>query len=81
MLLFLMGVDTPTMLLAIILTIFFGFVTFRRSRKMLRRSLRSATEGTIIIISGICTLVLAPLLVIIVLALLIFIAIQFFPVD
>ena len=62
MLLFLMGVDIPSLLLLLILLITLGQLIFRLVRKLFRKTLKGASEKRIRVFSRVCAVVLPPVL-------------------
>jgi len=79
MLLFLMGVDIPTLLVIFLLLFLFGLLTFRIARRLFRRIMKGTSENKINLLSRVFAFILAPIIVIGGLALFIYVSIQTAP--
>lgn len=79
MLLFLIGVDLPTILVIFVLLFLFGWLIFRLSKGLFRRIMKGASDNKINFLSRICAFILSPTLIIGGMALYIYISIQFVP--
>ena len=79
MLLFLMGVDLPTILLLVLLLLVFGRLIFWLTTKLLRRALKDTSDEKVKILSRVSAFILSPVIVIGSLVLFIFISIQTAP--
>ena len=76
MLLFLMGVDLPTIGLLILLLLVFGRLIFWLTKKLLRKVLKDSSDEKIKLLSRVSAFILSPVIVIGSLALFIYISIQ-----
>jgi len=63
-----MGFDFPALLLLLFLMIIFGLLIFRLSRRVFRRTLKGASDKKINVLSRVCAIFLAPLLLVGILA-------------
>lgn len=79
MLLFLMGVDLPTIGLLVLLLLIFGRLIFWLTKKLLRKVLKDSSEEKIKLLSRVSAFILSPVIVIGSLALFIYISIQTAP--
>ena len=79
MLLFLMGVDLPTIVLISLLLFVFGLLIFWLTKKLLRNVLKDASDRTIKLLSRFSAFILSPIIVIGSLALFIYVSIQTAP--
>lgn len=74
MLLFLMGVDLPTIGLIVLLLLIFGRLIFWLTKKLLRKTMKDSSEEKIKTLSRVSAFILSPTIVIGALALLIYIS-------
>ena len=79
MLLFLMGVDLPTIGLIILLLLVFGRIIFWLTKKLLRKVLKDSSDEKVKLLSRVSAFILSPTIVIGSLALFIYISIQTAP--
>lgn len=79
MLLFLMGVDLPTIGLIVLLLLVFGRLIFWLTKKLLRKVLKDSSDEKVKLISRVSAFILSPIIVIGSLALFIYISIQTAP--
>ena len=79
MLLFLMGVDLPTIVLISLLLFVFGLLIFWLTKKLLRKVLKDASDRKIKLLSRFSAFILSPIIVIGSLALFIYVSIQTAP--
>jgi hypothetical protein len=79
MLLFLMGVDLQTIILLFVLLLLFGLVAFKILRKILRRTMKSASELRINFLSRIFALILSSIIVLGAFAIIIYVLIGTIP--
>ena len=79
MLLFLMGVDLPTIVLISLLLFVFGLLIFWLTKKLLRNVLKDASDRTIKLLSRFSAFISSPIIVIGSLALFIYVSIQTAP--
>lgn len=79
MLLFLMGVDLPTIGLLVLLLLVFGRIIFWLTKKLLRKVLKDSSDEKVKLLSGVSAFILSPTIVIGSLALFIYISIQTAP--
>jgi heme/copper-type cytochrome/quinol oxidase subunit 4 len=64
MLLFMVGGDYPTLVIILLIILGFGVMIFRFLRKIFRKMMKEASDRKINILSRVCAIVLAPILVI-----------------
>jgi len=79
MLLFLMGVDLPTIGLLVLLLLVFGRLIFWLTKKLLRKVLKDSSDEKVKLLSRVSAFILSPTIVIGSLALFIYISIQTAP--
>jgi hypothetical protein len=79
MLLFLMGVDLPTLVLIFLLLFIFGFLIFWLTKKLLQKVLNDTSDRKIKLLSRVSAFILSPLIVIGSLALFIYVSMQTVP--
>ena len=79
MLLFLMGVDLPTIGLLVLLLLVFGRLIFWLTKKLLRKVLKDSSDEKVRLLSRVSAFILSPTIVIGSLALFIYISIQTAP--
>jgi hypothetical protein len=79
MLLFLMGVDLPTIALLVLLLLVFGRLIFWLTKKLLRKVLKDSSDEKVKLLSRVNAFILSPTIVIGSLALLIYISMQTAP--
>ena len=79
MLLFLMGVDLPTIVLISLLLFVYGLLIFLLTNKLLRNVLKDASDRTIKLLSRFSAFISSPIIVIGSLALFIYVSIQTAP--
>src|SRR6187431_1286725 len=79
MLLFLMGVDLPTIGLIVLFLLVFGRLIFWLTKKLLRKVLKDSSDEKVKLLSRVSAFILSPTIVIGSLALFIYISIQTAP--
>jgi Trk-type K+ transport system membrane component len=79
MLLFLMGVDLPTIGLIVLLLLVFGRLIFWLSKKLFRTILKDSSDEKVKLLSRVSAFILSPIIVIGSLALFIYISVQTVP--